>query len=42
MPKRPQGAPGGGPMTSLTVLTKVLTVAMLVALVLQFNAVSGL
>jgi hypothetical protein len=29
-------------MSSFTVLTKALTVAMLVALVLQFNAVSGL
>jgi len=29
-------------MSSFTVLTKVLTVAMLVALVLQFNALPGL
>ncbi len=29
-------------MSSFTVLTKILTVAMLVALVLQFNALPGL
>lgn len=29
-------------MSSLTMLTKVLTVAMLVALILQFNAIPGL
>ena len=29
-------------MISLTVLTKVLTVAMLVALVLQFNVIPGI
>jgi len=29
-------------MSSLTVLTKILAVAMLVALVLQFNVIPGL
>jgi hypothetical protein len=40
--RRPQGAPGGQVMSSLTVLTRVLTAAMLVAFVLQFSYLTGL